>query len=194
LIALNQRIQLVNLSVDGQPQAGRIAGSIAEIQSLTEQTIHNLRRLTRALRPAYLEELGLVAALDMLARETSQAGSLKVTFRRDGEERRLSPPVELALYRIAQEALSNTLRHAEASRAELSLAFTPGATTLEAWDDGRGFAVPESPAEFAPTGHFGLLGLHERAESIGARLVIHSAAGQGTRVLVSIANNEVSTK
>jgi signal transduction histidine kinase len=194
LIALNQRIQLVSLSVNGQPQSEKIAGSIAEIQSLTEQTIQNLRRLTRALRPVYLEELGLVAALDMLARETSQSNTLKVTFRRSGEERRLSQPVELALYRIAQEALSNTLRHAQASQVDLSLSFTPQATILEARDDGRGFTVPESPAEFAPSGHFGLLGLHERAELLGARLEIHSTPGHGTRVSVSVPAPAEQTK
>ncbi|HJW91935.1 MAG TPA: histidine kinase [Anaerolineales bacterium] len=189
LIALNQRIQLVNLSIAGHPQGEVMADSIAEIQSLTEQTIQNLRRVTRALRPVYLEELGLVAALDMLARETDQSNNLTVTFRRSGEEQRLSPTVELAFYRIAQEALSNTLRHAQASRADLRLGFTPQATILEVRDDGRGFVVPESPAEFAPSGHFGLLGLHERADLIGARLEIHSAPGRGTRVSVTYTNH-----
>ena len=87
-----------------------------EIAALTEQTIENLRRLTRALRPIYLEDLGLVPALEMLTREAGEAMGLQVSFRKEGVERRLSPTVELALYRMAQEALSNIARHAQASR------------------------------------------------------------------------------
>jgi signal transduction histidine kinase len=75
-------------------------------------------------------------------------------------------------------------RHAEASSAEVSLDFRPDGISLTVTDDGRGFDVPESPAEMAPEGHFGLLGLHERAELIGARLDIQSTRGQGTFVRV----------
>ena len=177
MIALNQRVQLSQLSVDSGPAYE----SLAEIQSLTEQTIQNLRRLTRALRPIYLEDLGLAAALEMLARETDQTNGLKVAFERLGSERRLPEVVELALYRIAQEALSNVVRHAQATQARLKIIFKPQKVVLEVIDNGLGFEVPESPAEFAPKGHFGLLGMYERAELIGAWLEIHSAPGQGTR-------------
>lgn len=185
LIALNQRLQLAGLALADSPAAE----SLAEIQALTTQTIANLRRTTQALRPIYLEELGLVAALDMLARQVSQAASLPVEFRLVGTERRLPPEVELALYRMAQEALSNVTRHAQASRASLTISFAPQAVILTVSDDGQGFAVPESPAEFAPRGHFGLLGLHERAELIRARLDIQSAPGQGTRLSISLSTH-----
>jgi signal transduction histidine kinase len=85
---------------------------------------------------------------------------------------------------MAQEALNNVARHAQAGRAWLRCEFTPAQTALEVGDDGVGFAVPKSPAEFAPGNHFGLLGLYERAELIGATLNIESAAGQGTRITV----------
>lgn len=182
LIALKQRVQLAQLATKN----GSSKASLTEVVSLTEQTIENVRRQTRALRPIYLEDLGLVTALEMLARETSQAANIPVAFHRQGTEKRLNPNVELALYRMAQEALNNINRHAQASQSELKISFTPQDVTLQVCDDGKGFEVPKSPAEFAPSGHFGLLGLHERAELIGADLEIRSSSGQGTCLTVTL--------
>jgi signal transduction histidine kinase len=182
LIALNQRAQLTRLSVT-EPSTVQ---AMTEIQALTEQTIANLRRVTRALRPIYLEDLGLVTALEMLAREASQTMNVPVECLRSGPERRLAPEVELALYRMAQEGLSNIARHAQASRATLSITFTPEAVSIIISDSGRGFHVPETPADFAPSGHFGLLGLYERAELIGAQFSIRSTPGQGTQLSIRL--------
>ncbi len=182
LIALSQRVQLAQLT-QGE-QADR--NGLVEIQSLTEQTIQNLRRLTRALRPIYLEDLGLVAALEMLVRETRQTSNIDITFQLLGTELRLSAAVELALYRMSQEALSNVVRHAQATQAALVISYAPVSVTLKVSDNGVGFEVPESPAEFAPSGHFGLLGIHERAEMIGARLQIQSEPAKGTRLTVTL--------
>lgn len=182
VIALKQRVQLAQKSV--KDQNGKQA--LKELETLAEQTIENLRRLTRALRPIYLEDLGLVTALEMLARETSENNHLAVNFKKTGQERRLSREVELSLYRIAQEALNNVVKHSEASHADLEIAFESDETIVEIMDDGSGFLVPNSPTEFAPNGHFGLLGVHERADLIGARLEIESALGKGTRLTVRL--------
>jgi len=182
LIALKQRVQLAQLATKN----GSTEHSLTEVVSLTEQAIENVRRQTRALRPIYLEDLGLVTALEMLTREISQAAGIPVEFQRHGTEKRLTPNVELALYRIAQEALNNVSRHAQASQAHLNITFNPQEIIMQVSDNGRGFEVPNSPAEFAPGGHFGLLGLYERAELIRARLEIHSMSGQGSRVTVHL--------
>jgi signal transduction histidine kinase len=182
VIALKQRVQLVQKFI--KDQNGRQA--LKELESLAEQTIENLRRLTRALRPIYLEDLGLVTALDMLARETSQNNHIVVEFQKIGQERRLSREVELSLYRIAQEALNNVSKHSKTARADLMIAFEPAEIKIEVNDNGNGFVVPKSPTEFAPSGHFGLLGMHERADLIGARLEIESALGKGTRLTVRL--------
>jgi signal transduction histidine kinase len=182
MIALNQRVQLAQLALGEKADQD----GLGEIQSLTEQTIQNLRRLTRALRPIYLEDLGLAAALEMLVRETQQTSGIDVDFERSGPEVRLPAPVELALYRIGQEALSNVVRHARATQAELKISYAPDAVTLDVTDNGAGFDVPESPAEFAPNGHFGLLGIHERTEMIGAKLNIQSEPGKGSQVSVTV--------
>lgn len=182
LIALKQRVQLAQLATKN----GSSEASLTEVVSLAEQTIENVRRQTRALRPIYLEDLGLVTALEMLAHEASQSANIPVEFQRQGTEKRLNPNVELALYRMAQEALNNVARHAQASQADLKISFTSQDVTLLVSDNGSGFDVPNSPAEFAPSGHFGLLGLHERAELIGADLEIRSSSGQGTCLTVTL--------
>jgi len=186
VIALKQRVHIAQKSV--KTQNGHHA--LDELESLAEQTIENLRRLTRALRPIYLEDLGLVTALQMLTRETSQVNQLAVNFQLSGQERRLSREVELSLYRIAQEALNNVVRHSKATQADLKVTFDAAAIHLEVIDNGNGFAVPKSPTDFAPSGHFGLLGMHERADLIGARLEIESALGDGTRLKVVLSRIE----
>jgi signal transduction histidine kinase len=80
--------------------------------------------------------------------------------------------------------LSNVSRHSEATQTQVSLDFQPSAVTLEVKDNGRGFTPPRSPAEFAPGGHYGLLGMHERAQLIGAELEIKSAPGKGTHLSI----------
>jgi len=182
LIALNQRVQLARLSMSNAPERQ----TLDEIQKITENTIRDLRRVTRALRPIYLEDLGLAAALEMLVRETQQLHGLEVRFQREGVEQRLTEEKELALYRMVQEALSNVVRHAGAAHASVNISFSPSLLIIQVVDDGKGFVVPDSPSAFAPGGHYGLLGLFERAELIGAKLEILSEQGKGTRVIASL--------
>jgi signal transduction histidine kinase len=189
VIALKQRVQLAQTSV--KDQHGR--QSLKELEDLAERTVENLRRLIRALRPIYLEDLGLVTALEMLARETSQANNFSVDFQQSGQERRLSREMELALYRIAQEALNNVVHHAKAKHATLTIRFEKE-VSLEVMDDGVGFTVPKSPTDFAPSGHFGLLGIRERADLIGAKLELQSEAARGTRVSVRLIDSPGHSK
>lgn len=182
LIALNQRIQLVQLS----RQDAQTSSQLDEMQQMVAQLIGDLRRTIHALRPIYLEDLGLGPALRMLCQEMEEAPQLTLTFGTSGAVRRLASEVELALYRIAQEALSNVARHAAATTGHVTLTFTEDDVILSVLDDGRGFVVPESPAELAPQGHFGLLGIHERAELIGARLDLDSRPGEGTRLQIVV--------
>ena len=185
LIALNQRIQMAQLEAADEPTAVRLS----EMQQMAQQTIADLRRLTRDLRPIYLEDLGLAPALNMLARDTSQVLGIPVDFHSSGSERRLPSEVELAFYRIGQEGLNNVMRHAQASMAELHLQFDPDQIILSIHDDGRGFAVPDSPLEMTANGHFGLLGIQERTEIMGARFSIESEPGSGTRLTISLPNS-----
>lgn len=183
VIALKQRLQLAEKVVKDQ----NAKQSLKNLEDLAEQTIENLRRLTRALRPIYLEDLGLVTALEMLGRETSQNNHIPVEFKKIGQERRLASEVELSLYRIAQEALNNVVHHAKAKHVVLSIVFDEE-IKLEVRDDGIGFNMPKSPTDFARSGHFGLLGIRERADLIGGRLEVQREAGGGTVLLVRLAH------
>jgi signal transduction histidine kinase len=182
VIALKQRVQLAQRSI--KDPHGR--QSLTELEHLAEQTVENLRRLTRALRPIYLEDLGLVTALEMLAHETRQNNGLIVDFQKTGEERRLSREAELSIYRIAQEALNNVVKHSKATQADLIIAFEASEIKLEVLDNGTGFDMPKSPTDFASNGHFGLLGIRERADLIGARLEVESETGRGTRLTIRL--------
>jgi signal transduction histidine kinase len=187
LIALKQRVQLAQL--EQAPAMVSTRPNIAELDenvTLTEQTIENLRRLTRAMRQAYLEDLGLIPALEVLAREAGQGMGFKVEYKHMGNEIRLDASKELALYRIAQEALSNISRHAQAKRASLSISYLPDSVRLQVEDDGVGFNLPGNLTEYTAKGHYGLLGMHERAELVGAVLQIRSTPDKGTSLTVTM--------
>ena len=182
VIALQQRVQLAQRLIKDQSAKQ----PLKDLEALAEETVENLRRLTRALRPIYLEDLGLVTALEMLTREVGQSNGLMVDFQKTGQQRRLPREVELSLYRIAQEALNNVVKHAKATRADLLIAFDASEIILEVVDNGSGFDVPTSPTDFASMGHFGLLGIRERADLIGAHLNVDCAPGEGTRLTVRL--------
>lgn len=182
LIALNQRVQLVQrIASDDQTRK-----ALDEIQGMISQSMQELRRLTQALRPLYLEDLGLVTALDMLAQETGEAKGFPVHFSNQGIESRLPDNTEIAIYRIVQEALSNISRHAGANKANISLSYELDKVILSVTDDGKGFEMPETLSELSRRGHFGLLGIYERTELIGANIKIHSEIGQGTQLIIQI--------
>lgn len=182
LIALNQRLQLAQLEQAAPAERARLG----ELQQMVTQSMHNLRRMVRGLRPIYLEDLGLAAALEMLVKESRGTDGPEVQLQLEGEQRRLPGEVELALYRMTQEALHNAVRHAHARRVVVRLTGTSQQLELCVQDDGRGFITPAHPDHFARSGHFGVLGLYERAALIGARLKIDAQPGQGTTVTVAL--------
>ena len=179
LVALNQRLQLAQLATN-PPETET---SLLEMEKMATQLISDLRRMTRDLRPIYLEELGLVPALEMLSQQDDENF---IQFKVSGHERRLAPLVELALYRMTQEALNNIRQHAQATQAWVTLVFSSSEVTVTIEDDGEGFVLPDSPSAFATEEHFGLLGLYERAELIGAKLVITTAPQEGTQIQITV--------
>jgi signal transduction histidine kinase len=181
LIALNQRIQLISIH---SPEAQK--SSLSELRSLVQQAMTNLRRMIRGLRPIYLEDLGVVASLEMLVQEMGQTANIPIAYKVRGQERVMDAQKAMSVYRIVQESLNNVIRHAEAKHAWVELDFTDSEIFVQIRDDGKGFIVPASSAEFPEKGHFGLLGLQERAEIINAELKILSAPGQGTIITLQV--------
>lgn len=148
-------------------------------------TLAEVRHLSHALRPALLDTLGLPAALQHLAAEFDAAGGTRFEAGIDGVERELPEGVKTALFRIAQEALNNAARHAQASRVAMHLHFAPGGgLLLEIGDDGQGFDA-EAAQAVADQG-LGLRSMRERAAALGARLSLETSSGRGCRLSVTL--------
>ncbi len=122
----------------------------------------------------------------MVARRVQQPPELTTDLTVDGAASRLDPAAEVSFYRIAQEALRNAERHANPSHVAVAIKFGDGIVSLTISDDGRGFQAPRSPGEYIQAGRLGLMGMHERAQLVGASLAIVSNAGSGTIVTVEL--------
>ncbi len=183
-IALDQRLQLATKRL--QEQANPELALLSELHQEVQTGIQELRRVSRGLRPIYLEDLGLVPALEMLARDAQDGLGVTAHVRAEGEPVRLPPEVELAVYRLVQESLSNVARHAEASMVQITLDFQPDHLEVKVEDDGLGFSPPDPIDDLAAAGHYGLIGMKERADAIGGRLSIMSAHRSGTTIQLTV--------
>lgn len=154
---------------------------LEEIKEAGKEGLAEMRLLIFELRPPVLEEEGLVAALEARLFAVEKRAGLKVDLLSEMDTR-LPLNIEEGLYRIAQEALNNTLKHAQAQHIRVCLKRNGKAVTLLIEDDGSGFEVISARM----SGGMGLVNMEERAEKLGGRLVIHSEPGQGTRILVEV--------
>jgi len=172
LVALGRQLDLLGLDL-GQP--AHAAERLERIQTLLASTLEGVRRLSQNQRPAALEDLGLVAAVQSHADAWRDLG---LTVRLDvrGQPRRLEPAIEYAVYRVVQEALSNVARHAGTGQAHVELDFGPAELRLCVVDTGRGFLIARTPPGQ------GLLGMRDRAADIGAELSITASPKHGTRI------------
>lgn len=178
LIALQQRIEMVEKAVSKDPALA--TPKIEELRELVSAALASVRRFVRDLRPTYLEELGLIPALELLTRQAH------ASFEVIGEEQRLDAERELALYRIVQEALRNVAKHAHAQNIAVTLSFDEHQVTAIIEDDGVGFTAPDAPAAYARAGHFGLMGMQERAQLFGGQVSVKSERGKGTKVVADV--------
>ncbi len=150
-----------------------------------DQVTSTLRALCGELRPPALTPFGLARALRSHAERIAQEHhDLEVRLTLDEDDQAIPDATRLALFRVYQHAVSNVLRHADASQMTVRLHVTRRLARLEIEDDGRGFVVPERWLDFGRLGHFGFLGASERAEALGGRLFVRSQIGEGTLVRV----------
>jgi two-component system sensor histidine kinase UhpB len=163
-----------------QESAGGSEARIAECTSLVEATALAIQNLLTELKPPMLANYGLLDALRFHAREFSRRTGIAVDVRGPDAAERLQPEIEMALFRVAQAALDNVARHAQAKKVQLSLDRAEGQVQFEIRDDGVGF----DPRGARAAGRWGLGGMRERAEAIGGRLRIESSPGSGARVIV----------
>jgi len=179
LTTLMVGLQLIEKKSE-QPEAVR--SEVTEMGHVLDTVIDNLHRLAMDLRPASLDYLGLEAALRQHIETLSQKLGLEIQFAMTGIRKRLPANIEIAFYRIVQEALNNVARHARASRVDVLITRREDCLALIVEDDGVGFV----PTEATKNNRMGLNGMRERAEMLDGKLVIESLPGKGSTVLVEV--------
>jgi signal transduction histidine kinase len=187
LIAIGQRVELAREAISEDPEDAK--EQLRELRKMVTLTIDGVRQTSRDLRPTVLEDLGMVPALQYLVNELGQKDTIDVSLNVEGSTEDLSPALEVAVYRIVQEALTNIRRHSQSSHAHVDAQFLTHQIIITVQDDGIGFDMPEETAELVKTGSLGLMGVEERAQLFGGQMSIASQTGQGTTVKVVLLRN-----
>jgi two-component system, NarL family, sensor histidine kinase UhpB len=179
---VGQALTAVLLELDriGRAAPAQLQEEILYARETAANSLEDVRRIARRLRPEALDDLGLVSALINLSERMEEATGVQIERRLERTLPPLSPEAELVIYRIAQESLTNAARHAEGEAIELALEAGGGSVRLIVRDDGRGF----DPASEGNLG--GIRGMRERALLVGAHLHIESSPGTGTRVSLEL--------
>ena len=181
---VSQLLVSAKLLVEAAAHTGQHA-ALAKAIALLNQGLTEVRQLSHQLRPSLLDTLGLPAALQHLGREFEEATGLNVAVHLRGDERELGDPIKIALFRVAQESLTNVAKHAAARQVVVSLAFGPGRLVeMAIADDGAGFdaqAVQQHPER-----GIGLRNMRERLAAIGGELAVQTRPGRGTRIRIAL--------
>ncbi len=162
--------------------------TLKQLQELSAHSLNELQRLIGDLRPSHLDDLGLPAALRWYAHDIQERAQIYVRVEINGNERPVSSAVKTALFRIAQEALTNVVKHANARNASINLSYGPNAVRVQVTDDGRGFDIRSTTSSERIS--WGLTGMKERATLLGGKFALSSRSGEGTKVEVSIPYQE----
>jgi signal transduction histidine kinase len=169
---------------------GPPADALGEVQSITDGALQTVRNLSQLLHPAALDDLGLAAAIDSSLRGLARRQAIRAELRQVGMADRLPREVELAAYRIIQEAITNVGKHANATQCLVQLTQLPDRLLIEVEDDGIGF-VEDTDRPIVARG-LGLISVRERAQRLGGTFNILSAPGHGTRLVVSLPERTVA--
>ncbi|MBN1367818.1 MAG: GAF domain-containing protein [Dehalococcoidales bacterium] len=148
--------------------------------------LQGVRRFSHDLRPPMLDDLGLMATLRWLASDMEVRTQVATRLSINGTERRLAPHVELAIFRIVQEALRNVEKHAAATEVDVNIEFAPVKIGISVTDNGKGFQLAGEVGELPREGRLGLVGMEERAHLLGGHVSIHSEVNKGTRIFIDV--------
>lgn len=181
LTAINMNLVLLKKLAKNQ----KVAYKIDDLQGLLEQTMERVHNFARELRPAMLDDLGLVPALRSYVRNFGKRTGLRVCFRTTSQVEQLGMEEKSVLYRVMQEGLTNVAKHARASRASVLIRRCNGMIRMEVQDDGRAFSVAERLARSGRQ-RLGLLGIQERVRLVHGEFFIESQSGRGTTIRVKI--------
>ena len=178
-------VRLAALKTDSTVSSKELQSKITSTQRLVEKSVDIVHRFARELRPSVLDDLGLLPALQSYMTGYMKDTGIRVTLKAFAGIELVNGNTRTVLYRIAQEALTNVARHAQASQAELSIQNPAGGICMEITDNGCGFAV-EGKGSAKKNNRLGLLGMRERVEMIGGTFCVESAPGKGTTIRVEI--------
>jgi signal transduction histidine kinase len=165
---------------------GEVAGQVSLLRGLLGEALASTRALVRGLRPAELDEVGLPAALARLTAEVKEAHALQVDLHLPAAWPPVTREVETAIYRVVQESLTNVARHARATWASVVVGCHGASVVVAVEDDGQGFDRKALTAHGMRGEQLGLLGMQERAASIGGELTVDSDLGCGTLVRLQV--------
>ncbi len=178
---LTNEIIALDLMLEGEGQPEAVKARLREVKQALESTLAEVHRMAQDLRPSVLDDLGLVPALRTLARQ-SGVGRTAVVVEAGSLKDRLPPALQTALYRIAQEAVTNALKYAQARQIRIALQEEQAAVILRVLDDGQGFDESAISQDGRLGPGLGLFGMRERAALLGGSLTIRSARGAGTEI------------
>jgi two-component system sensor histidine kinase UhpB len=183
---VNQALTAILLRLEALSQAAppELGDELSELKRLVNQAMNELLQLARQLRPTALDDHGLLPAMASHVRRFAAQTGIQADLNTHGETAALAPDQEIAVYRIAQEALANIARHADASQVQVDLRTGETGLELTVRDDGRGFE-PREP-DRAAEGGLGLGGMAERARLVGGELTIESRPGAGTELCLRV--------
>ncbi len=183
LVSLN-----LELAALGKGAAPALKRRIVHAQKLVEKSVNEVHRFARKLRPTMLDDLGLIPALHAYNKSLAERKKLKIHLTAFAGVEALGEAERTVLFRVAQEALTNVVRHAHATQVTMNLSEVAGAVRMEISDNGKSFPVEKVASAKNPK-RLGLLGMKERLEMVGGSLVIESVPGAGTTVRAEIPFN-----
>lgn len=157
---------------------------LSSIRQLASNTLGNLRKTIYGLRPTMLDDLGLVPAIRWYARSNLEEAGIRVEVVAPEESLSLSSEMKTTLFRIAQEAINNIVKHSNAKSAHITLVKNMDTISLQVEDDGHGFDVTKSSEQAIALHHWGLIGIRERADLVGGKVIVDSKSGLGTQLEV----------
>ena len=162
----------------------RVKAELLDLKNLVRSNLQDIRRIIFDLRPMALDDLGIVPAISKYLDNFQENYGIKCEFLIEGREKRLLPPLEVALFRLVQEGMTNVAKHAHSAKVDILLIYQEDWTIARIQDYGKGFEV--SFALTTPGEHFGLIGMRERVEMFSGHFSIQSTLGKGTTIELSI--------
>jgi two-component system sensor histidine kinase DegS len=176
------RLEITERLLDLSPQKAKL--ELEDLKNLVRSNLQDIRRIIFDLRPMALDDLGIIQAINQYIKNFQVAFNIKCELNINGSERRLPQVIEVSLFRLLQEGLTNVAKHSRSERAIIHINFQEQSTSVKITDFGKGFNVENSFQ--SPGEHYGLLGMRERVEMFSGLLVIHSSPGKGTTIEITI--------